>query len=191
MFARYSVIRTRLDNPNYTGSPATTSDNGGFMDSLNSAADVVYAHSARTVFNFRMGVVYSEDDYNSEWAKIGEEGMARYGPQNSWYAPYLKDMPAVYYPNLQIGNATVWKEQYMALSSQEVELSRQRIDGSRSPLYEDRCISYRHQYETSQLPISKCSLFAATLTANTYLAPNTALSGDPGICLAQWIRPQR
>jgi hypothetical protein len=74
------------------------------MDSLNSAADVVYAHSARTVFNFRMGVVYSEDDYNSEWAKLGDEGMASYWPQNPWYAPYLKDMPAVYYPNLQIGN---------------------------------------------------------------------------------------
>jgi hypothetical protein len=178
MFARYSVIRTRLDNPNYTGSPATTSDNGGLMDALNSAADVVYAHSARTVFNFRMGVVYSEDDYNSEWAKIGEEGMARYWPQNSWYAPYLKDMPAVYYPNLQIGNAQFGKSSTWLYRPRKWSYQGS-VSMDRGRHYMKTGVSYRHQYETSQLPNFGVFPFSAALTANTYLAPNTAVSGDP------------
>jgi hypothetical protein len=43
MYARHSVIRTRLDNSNYANSPAVLSDNGGLMDALNAAADTFIA----------------------------------------------------------------------------------------------------------------------------------------------------
>jgi hypothetical protein len=177
MFGRYSVIRTRLDNPNYANSPATTSDNGGLMDSLNSAADVVYTATARTVLNFRMGVVYSEDDYDSQWAKIGEQGMANYW-SNPWYAPYLTGMPAVYYPNLQIGNAQFGKSSTWLYRPRKWSYQGS-VSMDRGRHYMKTGVSYRHQYETSQLPNFGSFPFSAALTADTYLAPNTALSGDP------------
>src|SRR5215467_4156710 len=38
-------------------------------------------------------------------------------------------------------------------------------------------VSYRHQYETSQVPNFGVFPLAASLTADTYLSPNTAVSG--------------
>ena len=125
------MIRTRLDNNNYGNSIATTSDNGGLMDALNGAFDSVYTLSPRTVFNFRVGVVYSEDEYDSEWAKLGESGLAKYWPNNPWYKPYLADMPAVYYPNLNIGVATFvkscWVSYRLRKDSCQGSLGRDRV----------------------------------------------------------------
>lgn len=178
MFARYSVIRTRLDNPNYENTPAVTSDNGGLMDALNAAADTVYTLSARTVLNFRLGVVYSEDDYNSEWAKIGASGLSKYWPNNPWYQPYLQDLPAVYYPNLTIGDASFGKGAYWIYHPRKYSYQGS-ISMDRSQHYIKVGASFRHAYETSQLPNLGTFPFTAALTADTFVSPNTALRGDP------------
>ena len=178
MFARYSVIRTRLDNPNYENSPAVPSDNGGLMDALNAAADTVYTLSAHTVLNFRMGVVYSEDDYNSEWAKLGASGLENYWPGNSWFQPYLKDLPAVYYPNLSIGNANFGKGAYWIYHPRKYSYQGS-ISMDRGQHYIKVGASFRHAYETSQLPNLGTFPFSAALTANTFVSPDTAKSGDP------------
>lgn len=177
MYARFSKIRTRLDNPNYANSPATPSDNGGVMDALNGAADVVYTMSARTVLNFRMGVVYSEDDYNSEWAKISESDLAKYWPSNPWYQPYLRDMPALYYPNLTIGNAAFGKSGMWMFHPRKWNYQGS-VAMDRGRHYMKVGASYRHQYETSQLPSFGNFPFTAAPTASTYLSPNTAVNGD-------------
>jgi len=62
MFARFSKFQTRLDNPNWGGTIAVPSDNGGIMDALNAAADVLYMPNPRTTINFRFGSTYVEDD---------------------------------------------------------------------------------------------------------------------------------
>jgi len=97
MYARYSQYWTRLDNPNWGGTIAVPSDNGGLMDALNAAADVVYTISPSTVFNVRYGATYLEDDYDSEWAKVPESTWAGLFP-SGWYKPVLASVPGVYYP---------------------------------------------------------------------------------------------
>jgi hypothetical protein len=171
VFARYSVIRTRLDNNNYGNSPATTSDNGGLMDALNGAFDSVYTLSARTVLNFRMGVVYSEDEYDSAWAQLGEEGLAKYWPNNPWYKPYVADMPAVYYPNLNIGGATFGKSSWWSYRPRKYSYQGS-LGHDRGRHYMKFGMAYRHAYEYSQLPNLGTFPFTAALTANTHLAPN-------------------
>lgn len=180
MFARYSAIRTRLDNPNYANLPSTPSDNGGLMDSLNAAIDSVYTISPRMVLNLRMGVVYSEDDYNSEWAKLGTEGMAQYWPNNPWYLPYTQNQPAVYYPNIQIGNAS-----YAQFGKGSTWLYHPRKYSYQGNLSMDRGRhymkiggSFRHAFEDSQLPNFGTFLFPAALTANTFQSPDVSTSGD-------------
>ncbi|MBL8177813.1 MAG: TonB-dependent receptor [Bryobacterales bacterium] len=171
VFARYSVIRTRLDNNNYGGTIATTSDNGGLMDALNGAFDSVYTLSARTVLNFRLGVVYSEDEYDSEWAKLGEQGLAKYWPNNPWYKPYLADMPAVYYPNLNIGGATFGKSSWWSYRPRKYSYQGS-MGHDRGRHYMKFGMAYRHGYEYSQLPNLGTFPFNAAPTANTNLAPN-------------------
>src|SRR5688572_17969951 len=71
-YARYSKYETRLDNPNWGGTRAVRSDNGGLMDALNAAADVIYMVTPSTTLNLRVGATYAEDDYDSAWAQVGE-----------------------------------------------------------------------------------------------------------------------
>jgi hypothetical protein len=176
-FARYSVIRTRLDNNNYGGTPATTSDNGGLMDALNAAFDSVYTLSARSVLNFRLGVVYSEDEYDSEWAKLSETGLDKYWPGNPWYKPYLADMPAIYYPNLNIGGATFGKSSWWSYRPRKYSYQGS-LGHDRGRHYMKFGMAYRHAYEYSQLPNLGTFPFNATPTANTYLASDLLNTGS-------------
>ncbi|MFN7925928.1 MAG: TonB-dependent receptor [Bryobacteraceae bacterium] len=177
VFGRYSVIRTRLDNNNYGNSPATTSDNGGLMDALNAALDSVYTLSPRTVVNFRMGVVYSEDEYDSEWAQIGEKGLEKYWPGNAWYKPYLADMPAVYYPALNVGGATFGKSSWWSYRPRKYSYQGS-MGHDRGRHYMKFGMAYRHAFEYSQLPNLGSFPFAANGTAETYLAPNLLNNGS-------------
>jgi len=177
IFARYSVIRTRLDNNNYGNSPATTSDNGGLMDALNGAFDSVYTLSARTTFNFRIGVVYSEDEYDSEWAKLGEAGLAKYWPNNPWYKPYTADAPAVYYPNLNIGGATFGKGSWWSYRPRKYSYQGS-LGHDRGRHYLKFGMAYRHGYEYSQLPNLGAFPFTANMTANTFINPDLLNTGS-------------
>ena len=56
VFGRFSKFQTRLDNPNWGGTIAVPSDNGGIMDAMNAAADVLWMASPRTTVNVRFGV---------------------------------------------------------------------------------------------------------------------------------------
>jgi hypothetical protein len=177
VFARYSVIRTRLDNDNYGKSPATPSDNGGLMDALNAAFDSVYTFGPKTVLNFRLGVVYSEDEYDSEWAKVGEKGLEKYWPGNPWYKPYLADMPAVYYPNLNIGGAAFGKSSWWSYRPRKYSYQGS-IGHDVGRHYMKFGMAYRHAYEYSQLPNLGTFPFTATPTANTFLAADLLNTGS-------------
>ena len=177
IFARYSVIRTRLDNNNYGGTAATPSDNGGLMDALNGAFDSVYTLSPRTVINFRMGVVYSEDEYDSAWAKIGEAGLAKYWPSNAWYKPYTVDSPSVYYPNLNVGGATFGKSSWWSYRPRKYSYQGSMAH-DRGRHYTKFGMAYRHAFEYSVLPNLGTFPFNASTTAETYNAPNTLLYGS-------------
>ena len=80
MYARFSKYQTRLDNPNHGGTIAVRSDNGGIMDALNAAADVLYMMSPRTTLNIRYGASYMEDEYDSDWAKVPDSVWANLFP---------------------------------------------------------------------------------------------------------------
>ncbi len=176
-FARYSVIRTRLDNNNYGGTAATTSDNGGLMDALNGAFDTVYTVNAHTLVNFRMGVVYSEDEYDSAWAQIGEKGLEKFWPGNPWYKPYTADSPAVYYPNLNVGGATFGKSSWWSYRPRKYSYQGS-VSHDRGRHYMKAGMAYRHAFEYSQLPNLGSFPFAANLTADTNLAPNLLNNGS-------------
>jgi len=178
VFARYSLIRTRLDNNNYGNSPATPSDNGGLMDALNAAFDSVYTFSPRTVMNFRLGVVYSEDEYDSEWAKVGEQGLAKFWPNNPWYKPYIVDMPAIYYPNISItGGGGFGKSSWWSYRPRKYAYQGS-LGHDRGRHYMKFGMAFRHAYEYSQLPNLGTFPFGPELTADSYNAPKTLIYGS-------------
>lgn len=106
LYSRFSKYQTRLDNPNWGGTIAVRSDNGGLMDALNGAIDLLYIASPRTTIDLRFGSTYVEDDYDSQWAKVDESVWNSFWP-NGWYKPVLLALPGIYYPNFNFsGNGS-------------------------------------------------------------------------------------
>ncbi len=99
LFSRFGKFQTRLDNPNWGDTIAVPSDNGGVMDSLNATADVLYMLSPRTTINVRMGVIYMEDDYASQWAQVPTSVWEGFWPNSSWYKGVINAAQGIYYPN--------------------------------------------------------------------------------------------
>jgi hypothetical protein len=107
MFARFSKFQTRLDNVNWGGTIAVPSDNGGIMDSLNAAIDVLWMATPKTTVDFRFGSTYVEDDYASEWAQVPQSVWADLWPASSWYKSVLQPSQGIYFPNFNFaGNGS-------------------------------------------------------------------------------------
>lgn len=106
MYFRWSMYRTDLDNPNWGGTRAVRSDNGGVMDADNAAVDGIYLFSPTTTLNMRFGYTRAQDDYDSQWAKVGEGVWSELWP-NGWFKPVTQALPGIYYPSFSFsGNGS-------------------------------------------------------------------------------------
>ena len=182
VFARYSQFRTTLDQGNYTpnNSRAMPNDNGGIMNSRNVAGDLVYTVSERTVLNFRGSYSMLEDDYSAPEYAVGEKGLAEFWPNNPWYTPYVADMPLVYYPNVNINGQTTssyGKGSYWFQHPHHYAASG-KISQVRGSHYLKAGSEYRYHVGIGIFPNLMNFNFYPDSTANTYLNPNTLLSGD-------------
>lgn len=182
VFGRYSQFRTTLDQDNYTpnNSPAMPNDNGGIMNSRNVAGDLVYTLSPSTVINLRGSYAMLEDDYSAPAAAVGEAGLGQFWPNNPWYTPYIKDMPLIYYPNVIINGsstASYGKGSYWFQHPHHYAFSG-KMSQARGSHYLKFGAEYRYHVGIGIFPNLMNLNFYPTTTANTYLSPNTAVSGD-------------
>ncbi|HSB15542.1 MAG TPA: TonB-dependent receptor [Bryobacteraceae bacterium] len=179
MYARFSKYETRLDNPNWGGTIAVPSDNGGLMDSLNPAIDFLWMVSPSTTVNMRYGATYLEDDYNSAWSQVPESVWAGLYP-NGWYKPMLEGLPGIYYPRYNFsGNGSA----YTGFGSWW--LVRGRSHNSNLNVTHDRGIhhmkagwSLRYQYDQNGNPGPGSFTFNSIDTGKSFLGYSAATSGD-------------
>jgi hypothetical protein len=182
VFGRYSQFRTTLDQGNYTpnNSRAMPNDNGGIMNSRNIVGDVVYTLSPTTILNLRGSYSMLEDDYSAPEYAVGEQGLAEFWPNNPWYLPYTKDMPLIYYPNVVIAGQTTnsyGKGSYWYQHPHHYSFSG-KLSQARGSHYMKYGAEYRYHTGIGIFPNLMNLNFYPDSTANTYLSPNTALSGD-------------
>jgi len=178
-FARFSKFETRLDNPNYTGTIAGRSDNGGLMDALNAAADVVYMITPNTTLNFRYGATYVEDDYDSQWAKVPESIWGDFW-SNGWYKPVLAALPGIYYPNFNfsgVGGVSTgiggWWIVHGRSHNYQVNLAHDRGTHHIKAGH-----TLRYSYDQNGSPGPGGFNFNAVDTASTFLNPDLRQSGN-------------
>src|SRR5215831_18221882 len=195
VFGRYSQFRTTLDQGNYTpnNSRAMPNDNGGIMNSRNVAGDAVYTMSARTVLNFRASYDMLEDDYSAPEYAVGEKGLAAFWPNNPWYTPYVKDMPLIYYPNIVINGQTsssYGKGSYWFQHPHHYSFSG-KISQQRGSHYLKAGAEYRYHVGIGIFPNLMNFNFYPDSTANTYLSPDTSLSGDAHASFLLGVLDQR
>lgn len=179
MYARFSKYQTRLDNPNYGGTIAVRSDNGGIMDALNAAADVLYIMSPRTTLDFRYGASYLEDEYDSDWAKVPESVWGGLFP-SGWYKPVLKDLPGIYYPSFGFsGNGSVsaglgsWWQVRGRVHAPSVQMTHDRGKHHMKAGWQ-----LRYTYDYNGLPSVGGFNFNAVDTGNTFINFNPSNSGS-------------
>jgi hypothetical protein len=185
VFGRYSRFKTVLDQENYTpnNSPAMPNDNGGIMNSRNIAGDVVYTASATRVFNFRGSFSSLEDDYSAPEYAVGEQGLAQFWPNNPWYKPYLDDIPLIYYPLIGINglgtsNFTFGKSSYWYQHPRHYAFSG-KMSQSRGSHYFKVGGEYRYHVGDGTYPNLMNFAFNPDQTAQSYIRPDLAVSGDP------------
>ena len=114
---------------------------------------------------------------------MGEEGLASFWPNNPWYKPYVEDIPAIYYPLIQInglgnGNFTFGKSSYWYQHPRHYSFSG-KMSQAHGAHYFKVGAEYRHHIGDGTYPNLMNFIFAPTMTANSYIRADTANSGDP------------
>ena len=178
MFARYSRFHTQHGQNNYANSPALSYENAGIMHSRNIAADTVYTVNSSTVLNFRGSYSSLNDDYGPPGAAIQQSLLSEFWPNNSWYTPYLKDLPALYYPNLIIGGTNFGKGQFYWQHPRNYSWHG-RISKNVGPHSLKAGLESRLRRGDAIRPNLMNFNFSAALTADTSISPNTKLRGNP------------
>ncbi|MCC7153886.1 MAG: TonB-dependent receptor [Bryobacterales bacterium] len=177
IFGRYSQVKTNLAPERYSGSPAQRDANGGVMNNRNIAADAVWIKDARTVFTFRFGYAALADNYDSPPSEVTEQQLAEFWPNNSWYKPYLKGLPKLYYPALYVGDAIFGQDLYwiQTPSHYSGHASVRRTQGSHNL---KAGIETRFHLGKVHLPLLMGFGFSPTPTSDTFQNPNWGLTGD-------------
>ena len=184
MFGRYSRFRTQIGEQNYSPNHSAALNNGtaGAMNSLNVAADTVYTLNPTTVLSARFSYGYLNDDYDAPDSKVGEAGLAQFWPSNPWYQPYIKDIPAIYYPALLFpggtaNSPTFGKATYFWQHPHTTNFSG-KISKNHGRHYLKGGMESRFLRSDAVRPNLMSFSFAPALTADTFVSPNTKLSGD-------------
>ena len=180
IFGRFSMFKTFVAQDNYTGSIAQQ-PNGSERHSWNTVGDVVWTLNPSTVFNIRGSYNALFDSFAVQSAMIGEEGLAAIWGPNTWYKPYVGQLPAVYYPGFiirrgptqtNLGRTGFWYQDPDAHTIQS------KISKAHGRHYFKVGGEWRRNQVVAVRPQPMTFDMRADATANTFLNPNTSLSGD-------------
>jgi TonB dependent receptor len=104
--------------------------------------------------------------------------LAKYWPNNPWYKPLLAELPGIYYPNISITGASFGKSSFWAYRPRKYSYQGS-VAQDHGRHYMKAGLAFRHAFEYAQLPNLGTFPFTASLTADTFIAPNTLLRGHP------------
>ncbi|MCC6861759.1 MAG: TonB-dependent receptor [Bryobacterales bacterium] len=176
VFSRYSQFRNRIDEAHTVDTPAMPKDEGGNMFSLNITGDSVYVVNANTVLNVSGSYGSIQDDYACPTCEVQDSDLAEFWP-NKWFAPYTKDLPVMYYPNLNIGDA-YFGHRFFWIEHPKNASAHVKLVQTRGRHDIKTGFMLRRNWGFINYPDPMTFNFGPALTADTFLNPDTSLSGD-------------
>ncbi|MCC6394197.1 MAG: TonB-dependent receptor [Bryobacterales bacterium] len=180
VFGRYNQFRTFTAQDDFTsGSPAQPVD-GSKRHALTFSGDAVYTLNASTVWNIRGAYNSIVDSFGLPAATLKPSDLGRFWGNNSWYTPYLADLPDIYYPGVTVNQGsttTLGKTGYWYQQPNSFNIES-KISKNVGRHYLKVGGEYRKDRVNASRPRPMTFTFNPDLTANTYLSPNTKLSGD-------------
>lgn len=185
-FARYNYLHTTETTSDYTGSgSAMRYFQGSARNAQNAAGDLLWTINPTTVFNIRASYQGINDSFLNTPTEIGEKGLAKLWPGNAWYQSYLTNLPQIYFPNINITSSSGTGSGIFSTSianywyqTPETYTLATRLSKTVGRHYLKFGIEYRKEIIDAARPAFTQFYFNAGQTADTYLSPNTALSGN-------------
>jgi hypothetical protein len=182
-FARYSYLHTTETTSDYTGTGSIMRYfQGSVRNALSGSGDLVWMMNPTTVFDIHTSYTSIQDSFDSPPTYLGSSGLAALWP-NNWYASYAPSSPQIYYPNVNIaqGGGTVFSSSittYWRQSPQSPAVAA-KVSKNIGRHYVRVGGEFRKEMVDAVRPIFPgVYTFDASLTANTYNSPNTAVSGN-------------
>ena len=199
IFGRFSQFHNTIEELHSVKSRALTGWDGGTMYALNADGESVYVISPTTVFNVGGSYGSIHDDYYAPNVEIHSGDLASFWP-SGWYTPYIKDLPQIYYPALNIGDASIGHGFYWIEHPKNASF-RAKLSHIQRKHEMKFGLQYRRQFGLIQYPDLADFNFGPELTADTFVQPNTLLSGSPwatfllgaldGSSSSQYVAPRR
>ena len=180
VFGRYNQFRTFTRTDDFTGgSPAWALD-GSKRHARSFSGDAVYTLNSTTLLNFRGAYNGIVDSFGVPDKTLKESDLARFWGNNTFYKPYLKDLPDIYYPGINVtqltttalGKGNYW---YQEPNSFNVEAKMSKNMGRHFTKFGGE---YRRENVNAARPRFTTFNFSPALTADTYLSPTTATKGN-------------
>ncbi len=179
VFGRYSRWSNHAMPPNFANARGLVVY-GSEKRARNIAGDTVYMLTPATVLNFRGSFGSLQDDYaNHATGTVTMAEMEEFWLGNPWYKSYYKDLPIVYYPNVNIENGgTIGKGGYYWDHPRTYSFSG-RISHEKGRHYLKAGLELRRHGSDPYWPKVQSFNFQQALTADTFLpSQNTGLSGN-------------
>ena len=178
VFGRISRFHTDQADPDYTGSIAQRRS-GSARNAIQSSGDVVWTVNPTTVFNLRGSWSKITDSFDTPQAEIGAEGLQNLWPGNDWFASHVRDIPAVYFPEIDVradgrsrfGRSGFW---FQEPSTWNLDAKVSKQAGKH---YIKAGGQFRHQRILAGRPRGMFFRFRPNQTADTIFSPNTGANG--------------
>jgi hypothetical protein len=170
-FSRFQETTT----PNYYGDTPGLGWDGGIMNSQNITSDAVYTINPNTFLNLRWSATWIWDDLKDTNSEIAAQDLASFWPNNPWYQSYLKDVPHIFYPDFGVlgraSGSAYWERG--TTNNATAYLAQQH-----GKHYLKFGAEFSRFAEYNYNPAGMSFTTDAGLTANTYLSPDTSMSGN-------------
>jgi hypothetical protein len=183
-FFRFSRFRTILEDMDYTPNQSRlfSNPNGGAMHALNISGDLVWTIDSRTVLNFRSNYTSNNDDYDAPGQYASLATYKEFFPNaTDFYTRYLDIGAPFYYPGISVGGGSPgggygkasWWFQHPQAFYDAVKVSRQM-----GRHYIKTGFEFRTLRVDAIRPQAFNFVFRDDETANSFVGPNTRVSGD-------------
>lgn len=178
MNGRYRSYQDRAGFRQHVPTPVIIDWASGLTDVCGGNLELLYHFNPSTLLDIRLGSNCMENDYTGDWGHIGEQGWARLW-HNGRHKPVLKGLKTTFYPAMNFDDAnsignTGWWVDHPYNYSYQITLNKDRgIHHMKAGQ------TLRMYFEPAALPDPMYFPFSAVETANTFVDPNTTLSGDP------------